>query len=159
MALSVDDLQFVVCEPGARSIWNYHRTREAAEAEAHKLRDERGKPYVVEAFEDFDKRTRAAWRDDFKLQEITADFYDQMLNVLPPMYRTGAMGFFMCEFTSGSITNQFVKHRTSDFAEPRYYAAAVDILDRSTWITPEKIAALSAGPRLAWFNREEGATS
>lgn len=156
MALSVDDLQFVVCEHGARSMWNYYRTREAAEAAAHDLRDKRGKPYEVETFDEFDKRTRALWLSDVPLQEITADFYDQMLNVLPPMYRSGAMGFFMCEFTSGRITNQFVMHRTSEFSEPRYYVKAVDITDRETWITPDKIAALADAPRLEWFGRVEG---
>jgi hypothetical protein len=159
VALSAKDLQFAICEPGARNLHDYAKTSEEAEAKAHKLRDERGKPFVVEPFDDFSARVTRAWLDDTPLREITGDFYDEMLCVLPPMYRQGAMGFFMCEFTAGSVTNQFVMQRRGDFLEPRYFMAAVDICDRSTWITPEKIAALPHAPRLEWFNREEGAES
>jgi hypothetical protein len=155
MPLSLDDLQFVVCEPGARSCWTCAKTESEAQEIADKLMLERGKTYVVETWGEFDKRTTHSWLDDVPLQEITADFYDQMMNVLPPMYREGAMGFFMCEFTAGAITNQFACVR-SDFSEPRYYVKAVDITDRATWITPDKIAALPDGSRLEWFGRKEG---
>lgn len=116
----------------------------------------RGKVYGVESYDDFTARVKADDLASVPLQEITAEFYDQMLCVLPPMYREGAMGFFMCEYTAGTITNQFVSRRTSDFAEPRYYVKAVDMTDRATWITPEMIDALPDAPRLAWFDKIEG---
>lgn len=140
MALSIEDLQFAVCEPGARSLWTYTKTREEAEAKALDLMNERGRVYVAEPFEDFRKRVTQAWLDDTPLQEISAEQFEEMLCVLPPIYRKGALGFFMCEFTAGSVTNQYVQH------DGRFYVAAVDMVDRSTWITPEKIAALHSTP-------------
>jgi hypothetical protein len=158
MTLSISDVQFVVCEPGARSMWTYAKT----ESEAQEIADNRylatGKPYVVETWEEFDKRTTQAWLDDFPLQEITEDFYYEMLNCLPPMHRVGAPGFFMCEYTAGSITSQFVRIGF-DLREARYYGASVDMSNPDTWITAEKIAALPEGPRLEWFNKEEGSAA
>lgn len=157
--LTLADLKFAVCEPGAQSAWTWNATQEGAQEIADKLTLERGKTYIVEPYDDFEARVNRSWLDRVPLQEITADFYEQMLNVLPPMYRQGAMGFFMCEYTAGTITNQFVSRRTSDFAEPRYYVKAVDMSDRATWITPEAIAALPDAPRLEWFDRVEGSQS
>ena len=56
-----------------------------------------------------------------------AKFYDEMLNVLPPMYRPGRSRF-SCEFTAGTITTQFAR------VNGRYYGAAVNIRDQATWI-------------------------
>lgn len=134
-------------------------TEEKAKAIAADLMNERGKVYEVEAYDDFAARVKADTLASVPLQEITAEFYDQMLCVLPPMYREGAIGFFMCEYTDGTITNQFASRRTSDFSEPRYYVKAVDMLDRSTWITPAMIDALPDGPRLEWFGKVEGPES
>jgi hypothetical protein len=158
MTLSISDVQFVVCEPGAQSMWNYYPTRDLAEQAADKLMLERGKPYVVETWEEFDKRAMQAYLDEFRLQEITEDFYYQMLNCLPPMHRVGALGFFICEYTAGSITSQFVRIG-GDMTPARYYGASVDMSNRETWITAEKIAALPEGPRLEWFKREEGSAA
>jgi hypothetical protein len=157
--LTLADLKFAVCEPGAQSAWTWNATEEGAQAIADRLTLECGKTYVVEPYDDFEARVNRSWLERTPLQEITPEFYDEMLNVLPPMYRTGAMGFFICEYTAGTITNQFVSHRRGDFIEPRYYVAAVDMSDRATWITPEKIAALPDAPRLAWFDRKEGETA
>jgi hypothetical protein len=61
------------------------------------------------------------------------------------------MGFFMCEMTSGSITSQFVAYRG------KFYGASVDLANRETWITPEKIETLEAEREpLAWFPKEPG---
>jgi len=149
MTPSTSDVQFMVSEPGALWAYDYRPTQEAANDLAARLTDETGKIYVVETFDDFEARKTRHYLDGFKLAEISEDFYYQMLNVLPPMYRGGAMGFFMCEFTSGSITSQFVEYRD------KFYGAAVDILNRETWITPDKIDSLQAGEPLAWFPKGE----
>lgn len=155
MAMSLDDLKFAVAERGQPWAWSWHKTQR----EAQKVKRERetvtGKFYDVLTDAEFTQRHNAYFLEQTPLREITGDFYDEMMCVLPPMYRQGAMGFFMCEFTAGPITNQFVCVK-SDFTAPRYYMAAVNICDRETWISPEKIAALAPAPRLAWFNREEG---
>ena len=152
MTLSTSDVQFIICEKGSFRCWNYAKTREAAQAEASKQENETGRPFEVLPWEDFAARETAHWLGEFPLSEITEEFHDEMLNVLPPMYRQGAAGFFMCEMTSGSITSQFCR------IDGRYYGAAVDLADRSTWISREKVEALPADrKRLEWFKREEGA--
>lgn len=65
-------------------------------------------------------------------QEITEDDYHEMLNVLPPENWTHSEGFEhfrMCEYTSGSITNQYA-HRNG-----KYITKPIDVCDKSTWIT------------------------
>jgi hypothetical protein len=136
MALSILDVQFMVCEPGARSAWTCARTRESAQQIAANRELETGKHHVVETWEEFDQRTTAAWLSDCPLQEIDAATYDEALCVLPPIYREGVPGFFMSEFTSGSITHQYA------YQNGRYFIAAVDMRNRDTWIMADKIAAL-----------------
>jgi len=145
MSLQASDVQFLVSEPNSLWAYDYRPTKEAADKLAHNLTNERGKLYVVENFEDFEARKKAHYLGEFALAEIAEDFYYQMLNCLPPMHRAEAMGFFMCEMTSGTITSQFAEYRG------KFYGAAVDLLDRATWITPEKIDALSPAAPLAWF--------
>jgi hypothetical protein len=136
---------FVVSEKGSSWAYDCRRTREAADALAFEMTNSEGKGYIVETVEEFEARKKALHLGEFNLSEISEDFHDQMLNCLPPMHRPDSMGFFMCEYTSGSITNQFVRYNG------RYYGAAVDMADRATWITPEKIQALQPAPALAWF--------
>lgn len=150
MALSTDDVQFMVSEKGSRWAYDYRRTEEEAKALAAKLTDENGKVYQVETFDDFSARRKAETLAEFTLAEITEDFYEQMLNCLPPMHREGAMGFFTCEMTSGTITSQFVRYNGL------YFGASVDLADRETWITPKKIDALAVAAPLTWFPKERG---
>jgi hypothetical protein len=155
---TLDELKFVVAERGKPWAWSWHKTQADAQIVKRAQETKTGVFYDVLTEEEFDAQHKAHFLAENPLREITADFFDQMMNVLPPMWRSGALGFFMCEFTSGSITNQFVRHTTGSFDDSRYYMAAVDILNRATWITAEKIAALPDAPRLEWFNREEGAS-
>ena len=143
--LSLADLKFAVVERGSVWPWTWNATREGAEAEAIRQSLRNGKTYDVLSEEEFDAKHTAHFLGTFPLQEITQEFHDEMLNVLPPMYRQGALGFFMCEFTSGTITTQFVR------SNGRYYGAAIDIADRATWITQDKIDALPAGAPSKWF--------
>lgn len=149
MALSTNDVQFIVAEKGSRFAWSYAPTLEAAQAIADEQTNLQGKSFEVEPYDDFQARVNQYYRDEFKLAEVTEAFHDEMLNCLPPMHRAGAMGFFMCEMTTGSLTSQFVAYRG------KYYGACVDVLDRETWITPEKIEALEAAPALEWFPKRE----
>lgn len=62
-----------------------------------------------------------------------ADWYE-MLECLPPenWTRTGGIEHFrMCEYTTGSITNQYANR------DGKYIVKAIDVCDRSTWITLE----------------------
>jgi len=157
--MNIDDLKFAVVERGKPWLWSWHKTQREAYPVKCERETKTGKFYDILTESEFEAQHKAYFLSETPLREITPEFYNEMLNALPPMYRKRAMGFFMCEFTSGSISNQFVQVRSGEFSEPRCYVAAVDILDRETWITPDKIASLPDAPRLEWFNRVEGVES
>lgn len=143
--LTLADLKFAVFEAGSLWPYTWKRTREEAERVALERSQWTGKPHLVESDEEYQARHDAHFMGTFPLQEITQEFHDEMLNVLPPMYRQGALGFFMCEFTAGTITTQFAR------VNGRYYGAAVNIRDQATWITQDKVDALPVGAPSKWF--------
>lgn len=121
-----------------RSIYDHAPDLESAKIYAWRMTKKTGKAFSADTLDGYMNVHRNYWLAAGPLHEITETEYIEALEVLPPIYRAGAMhGFFMCEFTSGSITSQYVQH------DGRYYSAYVDILHRETWITPERIAALS----------------
>lgn len=134
--------QITIIEQKAGTVWIASETEATNPARLH---GETGKIYNVLPFKAWLDMTTAQTLAKFPLCEITAEFFDAQLNVLPPMHRSGALGFFCCEMLSGTITTQFV-HRNG-----RYYAAYVDLSNRATWITPEKVAALPDAAPLEWF--------
>lgn len=83
-------------------------------------------------YEDFEAAQRAALLAD-EPEEITEERYNEMLDVLPPLYYTTHNGFTMfCmrEMWTASYTTQYAYHR----ATGKYYSCMVDAADRSTWI-------------------------
>ena len=67
------------------------------------------------------------------MQEITAEEYNEQINILPPIYWCtidGITMFCMSEMYDGSITSQYARDNTNG----KYYTKLVDIYDRSTWI-------------------------
>lgn len=85
------------------------------------------------------------------LTEITAERFDEMLNILPPLFwrLTDAFDqkinripetFCMSEMLTGSLTSQFAA------LDGRYFERTVDALDRSTWITGEEIDRFTGHP-------------
>jgi hypothetical protein len=138
--------QFCVFEPGRPYVHDFHPTIESANTNATRLRDETGRDYLAGDFAIWEAEYSLRARDGFKLARITEQFYHQMLNCLPPMYHSGSIGFFLSERETGTITAQFV------VSGAHYYGGFIDLSDRSTWITPEKIDALdSQAEPLAWF--------
>lgn len=86
----------------------------------------------VMRYEDFEAAQRAALLAD-EPEEITEERYNEMLDVLPPLYYTTHNGFTMfCmrEMWTASYTTQYAYHR----ATGKYYSCMVDAADRSTWI-------------------------
>lgn len=68
-----------------------------------------------------------------ELKEITEEEYQEMLNVLPPLYWTtidSVEMFCMCEMLTGTYTSQYAHDRRTD----KYYVKTVDCKDKSTWI-------------------------
>jgi len=121
-----------------RSIYDHAPDMGSAKAYAARMTEQTGKAFAADTLDGYMNVHRTYWLAAGPLHEITETEYIEALEVLPPIYRAGAMhGFFMCEFTSGSITSQYVQYNGG------YYSAYVDILHRETWITPERIAALS----------------
>lgn len=67
------------------------------------------------------------------LQEIEKERFEEMLDVLPPLYwctHNGVEMFCISEMYTGSYTNQYAHDKTVD----KYYTKMVDSKDRSTWI-------------------------
>jgi hypothetical protein len=85
------------------------------------------------------------------LEEITAEKYDEMLNVLPPKkwHTTGGLQrFLMSEHWSGPYTSQYAT------IDGRFFTRVVDAGDESTWITRDEINSFLAGqPQTAWQRR------
>ena len=68
---------------------------------------------------------------DRPVKEITAEIFDEMLNVLPPLRWCTIRGiemFCMSEMYTGTYTDQYAR------VGEKYYTALVDIYDQSTWI-------------------------
>jgi hypothetical protein len=86
---------------------------------------------VIE-YEDFAMIERECILQD-KPAEITEEKYNEMLDILPPLYYTTHNGytmFCMREMWTASYTTQYAYHR----ATGKYYSCMVDASDRSTWI-------------------------
>ena len=68
-----------------------------------------------------------------KLTEITAERYDEMLGVLPPLHWVtidDVSEFCISEMWEFSFTNQYAYDKLTG----KYYTAMVDACDKSTWI-------------------------
>lgn len=86
--------------------------------------------YEVMTFDDFLIRQKKIMTSG-PVSEITAERFDEMLNVLPPLHWCtidGVEMFCMMEMYTGTYTNQYAR------IGEKYYTAMVDITDRSTWI-------------------------
>ncbi|MDF2950565.1 MAG: hypothetical protein K0S18_148 [Anaerocolumna sp.] len=70
---------------------------------------------------------------DGELTEVTADQFEDSLNVLPPICWTthnNVEMFCMSEMYTGSYTSQYAHDKRTG----KYYTKLVDCKDRSTWI-------------------------
>lgn len=65
--------------------------------------------------------------------EVTAEDYEEMLDVLPPIHWVeinGVSEFCMMEMFTGTFTNQYAHDKKTG----KYYQKLVDVTDRDTWI-------------------------
>lgn len=86
--------------------------------------------YKILTWNEFAKLEKAYYITD-DLAEITADRYDEMLNVLPPLKWctiNGVEMFCISEMTTGTYTSQYARY------DGKYYTKTVDIMDKNTWI-------------------------
>lgn len=115
------------------SVYDFARNMDAALAYAAKLTNEKGESFSAATLDDFCDISTRYWLAQNPLHEISESEWYEMLEVLPPIYKQGALGFFMSEFTSGTVTNQYVRHNG------KFYCAAVDMANRATWIKVEQL--------------------
>ena len=90
------------------------------------------KEYQVMMWNEFEKLQRDFYIGQ-PIKEITAEQFDEMLNVLPPLKWCTIDGiemFCMSEMYSGSYTNQYAHDKRTD----KYYTKMVDYMDKTTWI-------------------------
>lgn len=100
--------------------------------DAEVAEDYRRADYRVMTYGDFLKLERDKILSQ-PLEEITADRFHEMLDVLPPLAWTqhnGVEMFCMMEFYTGSYTGQYAHDKRTG----KYYTKLVDYRDRSTWI-------------------------
>lgn len=153
-------MDLVVADLNNMKIWNFatQETAEAVLARANAQREEsintwkshiENYPNAKDTFGQYlASEERTVWQimsyDDYKeaerlrmiggeLKEIDEDRFNEMLDVLPPLYWTthdGVEMFCMSEMYSGTYTSQYAcDHRTN-----KYYTKMVDCRDKSTWI-------------------------
>lgn len=93
---------------------------------------ENEREYKVMSFDDFQSLEKKMIID-MPMTEITAERFNEMLNVLPPKAWTthdGVEMFCMSEFYTGTYTTQCAHDHRTD----KYFEKLVDITDRNTWI-------------------------
>lgn len=133
---------------------SYHQTRPEAETALPSIQDRYPGASVV-SVDDYWVWARAQAMAQFPLTEITQHFYEEMLNVMPPSYKRGCPGFFICEAVTDSVHTQFIEHRG------RYYAGNADISPGGKTWTIEDIDYLvpaDGAPLLNRFPKEETET-
>jgi len=123
---------YFIVQPGSRSIQTYAANLEEANRRLTELQFEQPDIgwYLIDP-EEFLHRKEAEFLNQ-PVIEISAEKYDEMLNILPPLNWVRADGverFNMCEFLSGPITNQYA--RVGD----RYFTKPVRHGDKSTYMT------------------------
>ncbi len=95
------------------------------------LKQAQNKKYEIMTFEEFLQKQKDYYINQ-PLTEITAEKYEEMLNILPPL-KWCTIGniemFCMSEFLTGAYTSQYLHDKETD----KYYHKIVDITDKSTW--------------------------
>ena len=87
---------------------------------------------IIIAFEEF-KTAEKAHLTGGEPEEITAECFNEMFNILPPLKwctLDGVEMFCISEMYTETYTNQYAYDKKSG----KYYTKMVDICDKSTWI-------------------------
>lgn len=95
------------------------------------LKQAQNKKYEIMTFEEFLQKQKDYYINQ-PLTEITAEKYEEMLNILPPLKWCAINNiemFCMSEFLTGSYTSQYLHDKKAG----KYYHKIVDITDKATW--------------------------
>lgn len=96
------------------------------------LKQAKAKQYEIMTYAEFTERERNHLLGG-ELKEVTAERFEEMLNVLPPLKWCTIDGiemFCISEMYTGTYTYQYAHDKSND----KYYSKMVDILDKFTWI-------------------------
>lgn len=125
---------FVIIEEGAEWPWTLAETEQAANEKLAALKAEHPTQWAtgrIVSYEVFQAEHDARYLNA-PVREITAEEFDEMLGVLPPLqWHTtpdGVNVFCISEFTSGRITAQYGRRNNA------YRARYVSYGDRSTYL-------------------------
>lgn len=133
--MTIMDYEFVLARVGALGIWNFYPTMEAAQEAAPVINaKEAPEQYQPMTYADYKAAERAQLLGDGP-EQITAEKFMEMLEVLPPMKweaRGDFQSFLMSEFMTGVYTSQYAQRGYGDTAT--YWVKMVDATDRSTWM-------------------------
>lgn len=131
-------------------IWSYFATIEEAQEVQNTKNGESGEyneksqPYEVCTWAEY--RAAEIAKNVTAPKKIDEKEYWRLLEVLPPKnwHKTGdgLDVFFMCEFNTGSYTNQLIKWGIGD--ESTYYIKGVDYNDKETWCKHSDLLELEA---------------
>lgn len=139
--INVSEVEYFIAKPGAMSPQSYATSRAAAESRLAELVAEgNAGPWEIIPCDEFIARGEKVYLDR-PATEVSAQDYEDALNVLPPLNWTHADGverFCMSEFTSGRITTQYATRNGRFICKPVRYG------DKSTYITAETFAALES---------------
>jgi len=95
------------------------------------LEEAKNKKYEIMPYSEYIKLERNYYLNR-PLTEITAERYNEMLNVLPPIKwctKNNVEMFCISEMLTGNYTSQYMHNKTTD----KYYHKTVDITDQTTW--------------------------
>jgi hypothetical protein len=119
---SMEEKELAVKYPERSEYWLERATEHHNEAESA----------MIATYGEFEEIQQKALASD-KAVEISEEKYNEMLNILPPIYYTTHNGFTMfCmrEMYTGTYTNQYAR----DNKTGKYYQAMVDVKNPETWI-------------------------
>jgi hypothetical protein len=112
--------------------WEGH-IKNYPEAEHFKnyLTDAKNKQYKIMSYDEY-KQLERNYFTSKPLTEITAEQFNEMLNVLPPLKwctKHNIEMFCMSEMLTGTYTSQYMYNLVTN----KYYHKIVDITDQTTW--------------------------
>ena len=97
------------------------------------LENAKKREYEVITWNEYEALKRKRYIDNGEITEVTAEQFNDALDVLPPRKWCTIDGiemFCISEMTDGTYTSQYAHDKHNG----KYYCATVDVMDKSTWI-------------------------
>ena len=97
------------------------------------LENAKKREYEVITWNEYEALKRKRYIDNGEITEVTAEQFNDALDVLPPLKWCTIDGiemFCISEMTDGTYTSQYAHDKHNG----KYYCATVDVMDKSTWI-------------------------